>query len=107
MVVISENVHPRALDFQNQRKVVMLRDVQGLTFVDIARQVRNLTGKRPSSNLLRLLQAIFCVTGPEESFLPKLRPQSVQIDCRDAAVCASVLATNEEARLLYHQVLAD
>ncbi|CAL1158588.1 unnamed protein product [Cladocopium goreaui] len=36
------------LDFQNQRKVVILRDVQGLSFVDIAAQVKNLAGKQPS-----------------------------------------------------------
>lgn len=48
MVLVCENIHPRGLDFQNQRKVVILRDVQGLTFVDIAAQVKNLAGKRPS-----------------------------------------------------------
>ena len=48
MVVVSESVHPRGLDFANQRKVVILRDVHGLTFPQIARKVKNLAGKRPS-----------------------------------------------------------
>ena len=48
MVLVCENIHPRGLDFQNQRKVVILRDVQGLSFVDIAAQVKNLAGKQPS-----------------------------------------------------------
>ena len=49
MVVVSESVHPRGLDFQNQRKVVILRDVHGLTFPEIAKQVKTLCGGRPSA----------------------------------------------------------
>ena len=49
MVVVSESVHPRGLDFQNQRKVVILRDVHGLTFPEIAKQVKTLFGGRPSA----------------------------------------------------------
>lgn len=48
MVLVCENVHPRGLDFRNQRKIVLLRDVHGLTFPEIAKRVKNLAGKRPS-----------------------------------------------------------
>ena len=48
MVVVSESVRPRGLDFANQRKVVILRDVHGLALPQIARKVKNLAGKRPS-----------------------------------------------------------
>lgn len=48
MVRVSENVHPRGLDFSNQRKVVVLRDVYSKSFVDIAQEVRNVAGGRPS-----------------------------------------------------------
>ena len=46
MVVVSEVLHKRGLDFKNQRKVVILRD-QGKTFVQIASEVKNLQGGRP------------------------------------------------------------
>ena len=49
MVVVSETVHPRGLDFQNQRKLVILRDVHGLEFKDIALKIRNLEGHCPST----------------------------------------------------------
>ena len=42
MPVISEMVHPRGLDFANQRKVVMLRDEQDMSWDDIASEVTNL-----------------------------------------------------------------
>ena len=48
MVVVTENVHPRGLNFFSQRKVMILRDVQGLSFKQIAQKVQNLAGKRPS-----------------------------------------------------------
>ena len=48
MVLVTENVRPRGLDFLNQRKVVILREVQGLSFDQIAQKVQNLAGKRPS-----------------------------------------------------------
>ena len=47
MPVESEMVHPRALSFQQQRKVVMLRD-KGLSFSKIAGQVVNLEKKHPT-----------------------------------------------------------
>ena len=43
MAVVSESVHPAGLDFANQRKLILLRDVHGLTFPANAEQVVNLT----------------------------------------------------------------
>ena len=41
MVLIRDRVHPKSLDFSNQRKVVHLRDDKGLSWEQIALQVRN------------------------------------------------------------------
>ena len=64
MVVVSESVHPRGLDFQNQRKVVILRDVHGLTFPEIAKQVKTLFGGRPSLQELRAEVDSWCAALP-------------------------------------------
>ncbi len=48
MPVVSERVHPRGLDFHNQRRVMMLRDLQGMSFPAIACKVRNISGGRPT-----------------------------------------------------------
>ena len=48
MVVVSESVHPQGCDFRNQRKIVLLRQ-QGLSFPQIAREVKNLVGGRPTA----------------------------------------------------------
>lgn len=48
MVLVQERQHPWSLDFRNQRKVVMLRDVQEETWDGIAEQVVNLEGEQPS-----------------------------------------------------------
>ena len=48
MPVVSEMLHPRGLTFAMQRRVVMLRDVKGKTWPEIASQVRNLRGEEPS-----------------------------------------------------------
>ena len=53
MPVISESVHPQSLDFVNQRRVVVLRDVKGLAWSAIRKEVRNLKGKAPSVWLVR------------------------------------------------------
>ena len=63
MVVISESVHPSSLDFANQRKVCLLRDVEDLAFTEIAKRVVNLKGKRPNPRL---------VADCYHSFSPKL-----------------------------------
>lgn len=52
MVLLTENVHPAGLDFANQRKAVILRDVNGLTFPDIAKRLKNLRGQSPAPRLV-------------------------------------------------------
>ena len=47
MPVVSEMVHPRALSFAQQRRVIVLRDVHELTWDAIRKEVRNLQGKKP------------------------------------------------------------
>ena len=58
MVVVTESVHPRSLDFANQRKVVILRD-QGYQWRTIAQAVVNLQGEQPSLRLCRTVYAAF------------------------------------------------
>ncbi|CAE8608571.1 unnamed protein product [Polarella glacialis] len=53
MPVISEVVHPLSLNFENQRKVILLRDVKKQSWDDVRKQVRNLKGKKPTVKLLR------------------------------------------------------
>ena len=48
MVLVSEQVSPKSLDFANQRKVVILRDTKKMAWDKIAARVRNLQKKRPS-----------------------------------------------------------
>ena len=50
---MAEVVHPRGLDFTNQRRVVTLKDVHGFSFRAITRKVKNLKGGRPSFDLVR------------------------------------------------------
>ena len=59
MVVISENVHPKGLNFFNQRKVVVLRDVSGHTFPQIALQVKNLSEGHPTPRTCRNVYEAF------------------------------------------------
>ena len=53
MVVLKESVHPRSLNFTNQRRVVMLRQFQKMPFSRIAQAVKNLKGERPSKDMVR------------------------------------------------------
>ena len=48
MPVVSQMVHPRGLSFQEQKRVVVLRDVKGLSFPAIAKKVKNLSKEEPS-----------------------------------------------------------
>lgn len=48
MPVIAEHVHPRSLNFANQRKVVALRDDKGEAWETICKQVVNLENENPS-----------------------------------------------------------
>jgi len=52
MVVVSENQHARSLHFAQQRKVVILRDTQHLSWPEIADRVPNRLGERPSEWLV-------------------------------------------------------
>ena len=62
MVLVVENVHPAGLDFANQRKAVVLRDVKGLTFPEIAARLRNLRGATPTPRLVADTYHKFSVT---------------------------------------------
>lgn len=53
MVLIYETVHPKSLNFANQRKVVILRDVHQMAFHAIRLQVWNLQKRHPSKDLVR------------------------------------------------------
>jgi transposase len=64
MTIVSESVHPSGLDFNNQRKVVILRDqcipgVKKLSFVKIAAKVRNLKGRAPTETMVRRVYSKF------------------------------------------------
>ena len=48
MVLVTEHVHPKSLDFANQKKVVVLRDVKKLPWTEIQKRVRNLQNKKTS-----------------------------------------------------------
>ena len=48
MVLVTEHVHPKSLDFANQKKVVVLRDVKKLPWTQIQKRVRNLQNKKTS-----------------------------------------------------------
>ena len=52
MPVVSEMVHPLGLDFQQQRKVILLRDTQQLAWHKIALRVKNRQGMRPSKQMV-------------------------------------------------------
>jgi len=45
MVLVSEQRHPRGLDFANARRVVLLRETQHLTWDAIAKKVRSCAGR--------------------------------------------------------------
>ena len=55
MPVVSEVRHPQSLDFANERKTLLLRDVHGLSWAAIQEQVVNLRGETPSVRLLQRL----------------------------------------------------
>ena len=53
MPVVSEMVHPRGLDFHNQRRVVVLRYGRGMSWEDIAAEVTNLEGEPSTRDCVR------------------------------------------------------
>ena len=59
MPLVQEVRHPQSLDFANERKVVLLRDVQKCSWENIRDQVRNLRGQKPSISLLKRIHGGF------------------------------------------------
>ena len=53
MPTVTENVHPSSMDFQNQRRVYLLRTVDKLPWPRILPQVVNLKGEHPSETQCR------------------------------------------------------
>ena len=53
MPTVTENVHPRSMDFRNQRKVVVLRTVQNLPWDQVAEAVVARDGGAPSEKQCR------------------------------------------------------
>jgi len=49
MPLVEEMIHPRGLTFKMQRRVVMLRDVKGLSFPQIAMKVLNYQKEHPTA----------------------------------------------------------
>jgi len=45
--MVSEMVHPKGFSFKMQRKIVMLKEVRQFEWKDIAKAVKNLSGKKP------------------------------------------------------------
>ena len=114
MPVVSEMVHPLSLDFANQRRVVMLRDVHKDSWPNIRKKVKNLKKKRPSKELVRRVYRDFkgklgrrpykyknCgrkpwkVTAEVESFLVKRL-----LALRRESICTATVLQSEVAREL-------
>ena len=55
MPLVSEVRHPQSLDFANERKALLLRDVHGLPWAKVQKRVVNLRGEAPSVRLLQRL----------------------------------------------------
>ena len=53
MVLVTEVEHPKSMDFRNQRRVYLLRKVDGLPWLQIRSLVRNLQGQPPSERQCR------------------------------------------------------
>ena len=112
MPVVSEMVHPRGLDFRNQRKVVLLRDVHKRKWNDVQGGVRNVAGEVPSLTMVRNVYRGFkasqgrrptqyhrcgrkpwTVTGDVERFLlPRLLALRKVCICTSATLQAELMA---------------
>ena len=53
MPLATEMLHPKGLGFAAQRQVVILREARGLTWPEIAKRVKDVTGKPPKPRLCR------------------------------------------------------
>ena len=56
-------MHPKGLNFANQRKVVILRDVHDETWEDIAKKVKNLQGDAPNAQTVTNVYKAFSTRG--------------------------------------------
>ena len=59
MTTLVERVSKRSLDFANQRKAYLLREVEHMAYGDIAKEVVNLQNKRPTHTTIRTLCRTF------------------------------------------------
>ena len=119
MVVIQEVVHPRSLNFANQRKVVMLRKTENLSFSDICKRVRNLACKRPSKNMVRRVYKDFSPQAGRRKYqyskcgrkawkvTPELRAFVVErlLALRTKTICTSTTLQREVAKKMRIKVV--
>ena len=57
MPLVQEVRHPKSLDFCNEKKVVIARDVRGCTWEEVAASVVNLQGEQPSVSTVKRIYA--------------------------------------------------
>ena len=117
MVLIRDSVHPRSLDFANQKKVIILRDTKKkgnkkMPWKDIAKRVVNLQGEEPSEWVLSKVYREFnrklgrCVYHYKNSGRKKWKvTQAVEkflikrlLQLRKECVCTSTLLARDLAR---------
>lgn len=68
MPVISQTVHPHSLDYANQRRAMILRDVKGMAFPDIAKVVKNVSGGHPTARTVANTYQKFSVDKGSRAF---------------------------------------
>ena len=68
MVIISQSVSKRSLDFKNQKKAYLLRHVDGLSWRKVAKRVKNIGGKTPSWGMVRDVVTDFSVAKGHREF---------------------------------------
>jgi hypothetical protein len=61
MPVLQCMVHPRSLDFRNQKKLMVMRDVREMEWKDIVPNLVNLQGDHPSESYVRKVYKDFNV----------------------------------------------
>ena len=62
MPLVQYMVHPRALDFKQQQRIMVMRDVRHMKWEDIAANVVNLQGEHPSESYIRKIYNEFNVS---------------------------------------------
>lgn len=97
MVLVSEVVHPKGLDFKSQRLVVLLRDVRRWSWGQIAQHVTNLQGQHPSkSTCWRYYRAMTMPAGRRKSQYHKCGRRAWKLS---PAVKAYLLRTLKQTRM--------